>query len=294
MNDMDSLCLFAMNQKGLAVVEAVCMRPNPSIACVVAARDANVRHDFYGEIQAASLKRGIPFLDRADAKDLSVEYAIAVGWRWMIRGCRRLIVFHDSLLPRYRGFAPLPTALINGDEEVGVTALFGADEYDSGNIIAQRKLPIQYPVKIQEVVNRIAGLYAELAVELIGAILSGSPLASYPQDEGAASYSAWRDEDDYRIDWSLDAAAIKRLIDAVGYPYHGASADLNGTPARILDAAVDADVKIEQRFPGKVMFVRDGLPIVSCGTGMLWLLDVRNDAGTESLLPLPKFRTRFR
>ena len=292
---MNRICLFVMNQKGLAVVEGVSRKQmNASIACVVAARDANVRRDFYDEIQTACLQEGIPFLDRTDAKGLSADYAIAVGWRWMIRGCQKLIVFHDSLLPRYRGFAPLPTALINGDEEVGVTALFGADEYDRGDIIAQRKLPIQYPVKIQAVVDGVAALYAELAVELIEAILAGSRLPACPQDEAAATYSPWRDEEDYHIDWSHDAAAIKRFIDAVGYPYLGAFSNLDGAPARILDAVVETDVKIEQRVPGKVMFVRDGLPIVACGTGMLRLLDVRDETGTESLLPLRKFRTRFR
>ncbi len=292
---MDGIWFFVMNRKGLAVLEAVLSRrTKPMIACVVSARDPNMRHDFYDEIQAACLRRGIPFLDRADAKGVLVEYAIAVGWRWMIRDCRRLIVFHDSLLPRYRGFAPLPTALINGDREVGVTVLFGADEYDRGDIIAQRRLPVQYPAKIQEVIERLAPLYAELAGELADTILAGSPLPASPQDEAAATYSPWRDEDDYRIDWSRDAAGIKRFIDAVGYPYCGACSSLEGTPARILDASVEPDVKIEQRAPGKVMFVRDGLPVVACGTGMLQLLDVRNEAGTESRLPLRNFRCRFR
>jgi methionyl-tRNA formyltransferase len=292
---MNGICLFVMNQRGLAVLEAVLSKPaNQAIACVVAAQDANVRHDFYDEIQAACLRLGVRFLDRADAKDLSVETAIAVGWRWMIRDCRRLIVFHDSLLPRYRGFAPLPTALINGDTEVGVTALFAADEYDRGDIIAQRRLPIQYPAKIQEVIDGVAPLYAELAVEVVDAILAGSPLPARPQNEAAATYSPWRDEEDYHIDWSRAAAGIKRFIDALGYPYHGAYSVLDGTPARVLDAAVEPDVKIEQRAPGKVMFVRDGFPVVACGIGLLRVLDLRNEAGTESLLPLRKFRSRFR
>jgi methionyl-tRNA formyltransferase len=289
------ICVFVMNQKGLSVVKTLLFRrTKPSMACVVAAHDPSMRHDFYDEIQAVCLQHGIPFLDRADAKGLSAEYAIAVGWRWMIRDCRRLIVFHDSLLPRYRGFAPLPTALINGDKEVGVTALFGSDEYDRGDIIAQRRLPVEYPTKIQEVIDRIAPLYAALAGELVDAILAGSPLPACPQDEAAATYSPWRDEDDYRIDWSHDADGIKRFIDAVGYPYRGAYSSLNGTPARILDASVEPDVKIEQRAPGKVVFVRDGLPVVVCGTGLLRVLDARNEAGTESLLPLRKFRSRFR
>ena len=289
------ISLFVMNQKGLSVVETLLFRrTNLLRACVVAARDANMRHDFYDEIQAVCLRHGIPFLDRADAKGLSAEYAIAVGWRWMIRDCPRLIVFHDSLLPRYRGFAPLPTALINGDKEVGVTALFGSDGYDCGDIIAQRRLPVEYPTKIREVIDRMAPLYAELAGELVDAILAGSPLPACPQDEAAATYSLWRDEEDYHIDWSHDAVGIKRFIDAVGYPYRGAYSNLDGTSVRILDASVEPDVKIEERAPGKVMFVRDELPVVVCGTGMLRILDARSEAGTESLLPLRKFRSRFR
>jgi methionyl-tRNA formyltransferase len=184
--------------------------------------------------------------------------------------------------------------LINGDTEVGVTALFGSDEYDCGDIIAQRRLPVQYPAKIQEVIERMAPLYAELVGELVDAILAGSPLLARPQDEAAATYSPWRDEDDYHIDWSRDATSIKRFIDALGYPYRGAFSSLDGTPARILDALVEPDIKIEQRVAGKVMFVRDGFPVVICGTGMLRVLDLRNEAGTESMLPLRKFRTRFR
>jgi len=292
---MNKICVFVMNQKGLSVVETLLSkRAKPTISYVVAARDGNMRHDFYDEIVAVCMQHRIPFLDRADAKGLSVECAIAVGWRWMIRDCRRLIVLHDSLLPRYRGFAPLPTALINGDTEVGVTALFGSDEYDCGDIIAQRRLPVQYPAKIQEVIERMAPLYAELVGELVDAILAGSPLLARPQDEAAATYSPWRDEDDYHIDWSRDATSIKRFIDALGYPYRGAFSSLDGTPARILDALVEPDIKIEQRVAGKVMFVRDGFPVVICGTGMLRVLDLRNEAGTESMLPLRKFRTRFR
>jgi methionyl-tRNA formyltransferase len=53
---------------------------------------------------------------------------------------------HDSLLPKYRGFAPLPNALINGEREVGVTALFASEEYDMGDIVCQRRLAVEYPM----------------------------------------------------------------------------------------------------------------------------------------------------
>jgi len=99
-----------------------------------------------------------------------------------------LITFHDSLLPRYRGFAPLPTALINGDAEVGVTALLASRKYDRGDIIAQRRLVLSYPVKVRQVIDSIAPLYAELVTEIARIICSGAPLPTSPQNESQASY----------------------------------------------------------------------------------------------------------
>jgi methionyl-tRNA formyltransferase len=131
-------------------------------------------------------------------------------------------------------------------------------------------------------------------VEVTRTILAGRSLNSQPQDETAATYSLWRDEDDYRIDWSRDAASIRRFIDALGYPYKGASSELDGVLVRILDAVPEPEVQIEQRVPGKVIFVRDQQPVVVCGSGLLRLLDVRDETGAESLLPLRKFRSRFR
>jgi methionyl-tRNA formyltransferase len=289
------IVLFAMNEKGLEVLKAIIRELGSSVlAAVVCARDANVRQDFYEDIRATSQKHEVPFLDRASAHGVVAPYGFAVGWRWMIQGCPNLIVFHDSLLPRYRGFAPLATALINGEEEVGVTALLAAEQYDLGDIVEQKKLRIEYPAKIQKVIESITVLYADLAVKVLRTILAGSRLMGYPQDESAATYSLWRDEEDYRIDWSLDSHAIQRFVDALGYPYKGASADLDGALVRIIDAVPEPDVKIEQRVPGKVIFVKDHLPTVVCGKGLLRLLDVRNVAGTESVLPLRKFRSRFR
>jgi methionyl-tRNA formyltransferase len=202
-------------------------------------------------------------------------------------------VIHDSLLPRYRGFAPLPTALINGEELIGVTALYASEEYDRGDIIAQQAVSITYPIKIQQAIDALASAYVELAISIGKAILSGLTLPARPQDESLASYSPWRDEDDYRINWSLDAAAIKRFIDALGPPYKGASSQLDGKLVRVLDASIEPDIRIEQRSPGKVMFIRDGLPVVACGVGLLKLMDVRDAIGAETILPLTRFRSRF-
>jgi len=285
--------LFLMTQKGLRVLEALVGRfGRDPIAYVVGDRDANVVHDYFDEIVRLCQEHRIPFYSRSQGPP-SVSYAFAISWRHLIHDVPNLIVLHDSLLPRYRGFAPLPTALINGETTLGVTALFAAEEYDRGDILGQRDLEISYPIKVQTAIERVCGLYSDLVLGLFGRILAGQALVGYPQDENSASYSLWRDEADYRIGWAQDAAFIKRFIDSVGPPYRCASALLNGREVRILDAEVERDVHIEIRQPGKVIFVRSGSPVVVCGTGLLRITDLRDGTTGEKLLPLRRMRSRF-
>jgi methionyl-tRNA formyltransferase len=210
----------------------------------------------------------------------------------MIHGVRNLITLHDSLLPKYRGFAPLPNALIAGERETGVSALFASDNYDAGDIICQRRLEIEYPIKIQEAIRRIVPLYAGIASEICSSLAAGGELPRRKQDESQATYSLWRDDLDYEIDWRWDAARIGRFIHAVGSPYLGARTFLNQDPVTIPEAMVEPDVRIENRAAGKVIFVRDGQPVVVCGSGLLRITHMTTRGG-RSLLPLKKFRSRF-
>jgi len=124
-------------------------------------------------------------------------------------------------------------------------------------------------------------------------IHAGVKLTGTPQNEAEATYSLWRDEEDYRIDWSTDPDRIKRFIDSVGNPYKGASAYMGEHRVRVLDALVEPDIQIEARQPGKVVFMREGCPVVVCGRGLLRITDLRDDTSERSLLPLKKLRTRF-
>lgn len=287
------LTFFLMTQKGFRVLKSFLDEfGRARIDCVIGSKDANVQNDFYSEIADLCAERAVIFKDRSSCQGLQTDYAFAVSWRWKIRNSARLIVFHDSVLPRYRGFAPLPTALINGEERIGVTALFASDEYDSGDIILQKSVAISYPIKIQKAIEISCELYVDLVSEISRIIFSGDSLASRKQDESGASYSLWRDDEDYRVDWSSSTEKIKRFIDSVGYPYRGALTALNGEPVRIFDAEIEPDVKIEDRIPGKVIFVRDNFPVIVCGSGLLKITDLQDNEG-HSLLPLRKFRSRF-
>jgi methionyl-tRNA formyltransferase len=118
---------------------------------------------------------------------------------------KNLIVLHDSLIPRYRGYAPLVSALVNGEREVGVTALLGAPEIDHGDVIAQKSLAVCYPAKINDVIDRIAKLYSEIVLELVAQLKATGSVTATPQDHTRATYSLWRDEEDYNMDWTASA-----------------------------------------------------------------------------------------
>jgi methionyl-tRNA formyltransferase len=289
----NALTLFLMSEKGYEVLKAVVASAGPSIAAVVSARDPNVEKDFYDEIRTFCDVHRIRFFDRGDQPAVDT-YALAVSWRWLIGiPPDRLIVLHDSLLPRYRGYNPLVTALINGDEQIGVSAVFGAHSYDCGDVIGQLSAPISYPIRIQDAVTCIARLAGQLGATLAMTIAAGETLTGVPQDEARATYSLWRDEKDYAIDWARPAADVRRFIDAVGFPYRGASSRVNDRLVRVRAADAFPDRVIENRAAGKVLTIDAGRPVVVCGRGVLRIDELLDDATGESLLPWPRIRSRF-
>jgi methionyl-tRNA formyltransferase len=201
---------------------------------------------------------------------------------------------HDSILPKYRGFAPLVNSLINKEKEIGVTALFSTDKYDEGEIIFQEKIEIVYPIRINDAIKIIAKLYSEIVIKLLTEIFFNRKLESYPQNNHHATYSLWRDENDYMVDWNKDAESILQFIYSVGYPYQGAITSIqNGEKFRILECELVDDVKIENRDSGKIIFKENLYPIVVCKTGLLKLTRlVYEENGKDALADL-KFRVKF-
>jgi methionyl-tRNA formyltransferase len=224
---------------------------------------------------------------------LDSDYSIAISWRWLLRDVANLIVFHDSLLPRYRGFAPLVSQLVNGENEIGVTAIWAKQQYDTGDIIAQSSITIEYPIKIADAIDRIGVCYEECILLILRSITSKARIVSTPQDESAATYSLWRDDDDYWINWYDNAHRIARFIDAVGTPYKGALSHCEGSLVTINQVRVLPDVTIENRSPGKVLKIEDGYPVVVCGSGLVMITDAVDTSTHTSLLPLKSFRSRF-
>ncbi|MEQ6886641.1 formyltransferase family protein [Salicola sp. Rm-C-2C1-2] len=265
-----------------------------AVAFVVLARDRGVKNDYFDEISSLCRQHAVNLYDRSENVPNNFDVSFAIGWRWLIPDSYRLIVFHDSLLPKYRGFAPLVNMLINGEKKIGVTALYASLSYDAGHIIERQSIQITYPLKISEAIDRVADLYELALLRIAGRIVSGEELQGTPQDKTEATFSLWRDESDYQINWESGADELKRFVDAVGYPYSGAKTQLHGKSIRILDVDIVKDVKVESRNAhiGKVIFMDNGCPTVICGTGLIKLLNVIDENGDSLIGRLP-FRTRF-
>lgn len=266
---------YLLGKKGfVALTSFLEKNGSKGVGIVVAARDSGNEDDHFDEIKKMCSIYQIDFFERGTEQNrISSEfkYTFAIGWRWLILDSSRLVVFHDSLLPKYRGFSPLVNMLINREPEIGVTALIASDEYDKGDIICQKSVSISYPIKIQSAIELIAPVYSELVLEVYGQLLEREQLHVTQQDESLATYSLWRDEDDYLIDWRQSSEDIKRFCDAVGYPYKGACSYVRGRKIRVNDAAVVVDVVVEMRSEnlGKIIFMDAGTPIVVCGVGLL-------------------------
>lgn len=290
------ITLFLMTYKGYKVLEHLIEQDLHHILdSVVVGEDKSTENDYSNEIITLCEEHTIKFYRRKENYTITSKYSLAISWRWLIpTENTELIVLHDSLLPKYRGFAPLVNQLINGEKKIGLTAIKASDQYDRGPIIMQQSVDIQYPIKIKDAIEIISDLYSSITADIFRAVANGSTLAFIPQDESQATYSLWRDEDDYQIAWSQDSSDILRFIHAVGYPYLGASTLLEDKKIRIYDAEIYPDVHIVNRDSGKIIFFDNDRPVVVCGTGLIKILDARFDNTGASIFPLNKFRLRFK
>jgi methionyl-tRNA formyltransferase len=265
-----SVGLYLMTEKGLAVL-ASALGSGVEIAHVTTAPAAGMNDDSHEHITRMGKERGIPTFLRAHPPEFNGTHSIAAGWRWML-DVPNLVVLHDSLLPRYRGFSPLITALVNGESSVGVTAFLAESEPDTGPIIAQQSVPVTYPARMRDVLDRLVPVYRDLAAEVCETLATEAALRYTVQDHGRATYSLWRDEDDYRIDWTQDDRRICRLVDAASDPFPGAWTSMLGRQVIVIEAVSEPDRRIEDRTPGKVAYVTaDGHPVVVCGAGLVRL-----------------------
>ena len=268
------------------------------VTLVASYKNKGLRHDAHAEIETICRTNGYRLVERKAVRPAdyeSVDLVLLAGWQWLTDEIdQRFVVFHDSLLPKLRGFNPTVTALIAGTTEIGVTAFSpiagDASIPDSGPIFGQERIPVRYPVTVRVAYEQLGFAYGRLAERVVQAASAG-PLTFTPQNAKDATYSLWRDENDYRIDWTATAEQIRRFVDAVGWPYMGAKSTLAGREIRIDCVEVCRDMPFANRSPGKIWSLGGGVPEVVCGAGMLRIQEARESDGSPA--KFTSLRARF-
>jgi methionyl-tRNA formyltransferase len=176
---------------------------------------------------------------------------------------RGALNLHGSLLPCYRGRAPVNWAVLHGETRTGATLHYMTAKPDAGDIVGQQAVPILPDDTARDVLAKVA-VAAEIVLDAAVPRLVAGTAPRIVQDLSQGSYFGGRTADDGRIDWSQNAAAIHNLVRAVAPPYPGALTAIRGRPARVLATRiVDAAV-----LPMPPMLAADGDRIVAhCGGG---------------------------
>jgi methionyl-tRNA formyltransferase len=143
---------------------------------------------------------------------------------------------HASLLPRYRGAAPIPAAILEGESETGITLMRMDEGLDTGPMIAQLIIPIRPDDTTGSLSMRLAELGARMAVEVLPHWIAGD-ITPLPQDESRATFAPKLNKADGRLDWSQSAIALDRRVRAFS-PWPGTFTRWNSKLLRILSAQV--------------------------------------------------------
>ena len=182
-------------------------------------------------------------------------------------GC---INIHASLLPRWRGAAPIQRAILAGDAETGVTIMQMDEGLDTGDMLLKRNITIGEHETAGDLHDRLAALGAELMVEALNNL--PAPVA---QDNSLATYAAKISKDEARIDWHEDAALVARKVRAYN-PYPGALTTLDGERLKIWRARVASQ---GNGAPGAVCESAPGELLIACGQGAIDVQELQRAGG---------------
>jgi methionyl-tRNA formyltransferase len=214
---------------------------------------------------------------------LSIDLMMTVNWRYMIppsiyrRARLGTFVFHDSLLPAYRGFSPTVWAMLNGEDHTGVTLFEIAEDVDTGPIVDQNLISIGSEDTIAEVTERVTNAYLDLLEKNLPGLLSGTAGRTL-QDHSKATFTCKRLPEDNLINWFAPSAAIYNLIRAVTFPYPGAFTYLNGRLLRVWTAQKLDYPRYVGAIPGRVVqVIPDQGTVVLTGDGALLIKRVQYD-----------------
>ena len=219
--------------------------------------------------------------NRALLSELRPDFIVVVAYgqilpEWLLSLPRVAPVnVHGSLLPRYRGAAPMAWALLNGDNVTGVTTMLIEKRLDTGPILLRREVPIPAEITTGELSARLAEIGAELLISTLDSLRDGR-LTPTPQDDSQSTPAPRISKDMARISWERTAEGIHNLIRALN-PWPLACAHFRGKPIQILRSVPAATEADRTSAPGTFLRMTEQGLRVQCGGGtVLEILEVQS------------------
>lgn len=196
--------------------------------------------------------------------------------QWVLQlprlGCLNI---HASLLPRWRGAAPIHRALEAGDAETGITIMQMDAGLDTGDMLLVERLPIAADDTTASLHDKLAALGARLIVEAIELAACGG-LHPVAQPAGGVTYAHKIEKNEAAIDWAQPAEVIGRRVRAFD-PFPGASTLISGEPVKVWRCQVEPDAAAAR--PGTVLAADGSGIVVACGSGALRLMQLQRAGG---------------
>lgn len=283
--DLTQAVAEAMDSVGLSPCALVRL---PETFSISYARDG-VHNTRYVDLGQWSEERKVPVFVydgsnqtlAAFLRDTGSDFALVAGWYHMVsRGIRDLfprgcVGIHASLLPKFRGGAPLNWALLAGEQETGATMYELGDGIDDGRIYGQERFAIEPRAYVGDIVELSREASVRLVKKLLPQIAAGT--LSPQEQEGAPIYALQRCPEDGAIDWRRSASEIELLVRATSRPYPGAYTCLGDSKTLVWRARAlsGAEAPTVYGQPGQIACL-PGMDeaVAICGSGLLALEEV--------------------
>ena len=278
--------VFAYHDMGIAGLEAL-KKAGFKITAVFSHEDDPSENCWFGSVRAWTKRNGISVfcpesINAAEWVDRIAGFApeaiFSFYYRCMLsRGIldaapRGAFNLHGSLLPAYRGRAPVNWVLVNGETRTGVTLHHMVEKPDAGDIIGQRAVDIDFGDTARTLYGKLCAAARELLAEVLPLIRIGRA-PRIPQDLSKGSYFGGRRPEDGRIDWNRPAVQIYNLVRAVTDPYPGAFAFLPDGRKIMIWWAIPEVGDVPGLPPGEIG-IAHGCVCVGTGAGRIRLADV--------------------
>jgi methionyl-tRNA formyltransferase len=294
---MASLRIVFMGTPELSAssLRALHQTPGMELAAVVTQPDRPKGRDLRlqpSPVKVLALEYGLPILQPERARepaflsalgDLQAELIAVAAYGQILPqtildlpryGCLNV---HTSLLPKYRGAAPIQWALLNGDAETGVSIMKMDAGLDTGDVLAQAKTPIQ-PADNSEILHdRLAVMGAELLIQTIPEYISGR-LVPQPQPAAGVSYAPKIKKEHGHVNWSDPAQSIWNRVRGLS-PWPGAFTHLPGGSQKQLLKIWQAEPVARSGVPGEVLQADKAGVVVACGRDALRILLLQREGG---------------